>query len=318
MTQDFARHPMTRRHLLGTAALAGLVLGGRPACAGTMVDLGLPGGQGERPIANDFPEKGAMILQRARPPLLETPFEVFDQGVFTPTRQFYVRWHWAVIPTAIDVDTFRLAVRRGIDRKTLFEDDGVYSRYLNLVNSCQMISASIDESRVFAIVRSYLSRELRASQSCVASFDENGEMTIVDTDQTGENGMTEMFEISAKTAKLPNALDEKQNSVFVDRTVSPACTVDVARATRELVAADAPPGIYNCVNSGFGTWADVAAEAARLLGVPLRMRPLTLETAGLKARRPRFCALSNEKLARAGVRMPDWRDALARYVAGQS
>ena len=106
--------------------------------------------------------------------------------------------------------------------------------------------------------------------------------------------------------------------VFVDRTVSPACTVDVARATRELVAADAPPGIYNCVNSGFGTWADVAAEAARLLGVPLRMRPLTLETAGLKARRPRFCALSNEKLARAGVRMPDWRDALARYVAGQS
>jgi dTDP-4-dehydrorhamnose reductase len=106
--------------------------------------------------------------------------------------------------------------------------------------------------------------------------------------------------------------------VFVDRTVSPACTVDVARATRELVAADAPPGIYNCVNSGFGTWADVAAEAARLLGVPLHMRPLTLETAGLKARRPRFCALSNEKLARAGVRMPDWRDALARYVAGQS
>ena len=25
-----------------------------------------------------------MILQRTRPPLLETPFEVFDKGVFTP------------------------------------------------------------------------------------------------------------------------------------------------------------------------------------------------------------------------------------------
>ncbi len=106
--------------------------------------------------------------------------------------------------------------------------------------------------------------------------------------------------------------------VFVDRTVSPACTADVARATRELIAGDAPAGIYNCVNSGFGTWADVAAEAARLLDVPLRMRPLTLETAGLKARRPRFCALSNDKLARAGVRMPDWREALARYVGTNS
>jgi dTDP-4-dehydrorhamnose reductase len=105
--------------------------------------------------------------------------------------------------------------------------------------------------------------------------------------------------------------------VFVDRTVSPACTADVARATRELIAAAAPPGIYNCVNSGFGTWAEIAAEAARLLGVPLRMRPLTLDTAGLKARRPRFCALSNAKLARAGVEMAAWRDALARYVAAQ-
>ena len=44
-----------------------------------------------------------MILQRTRPPLLETPFEVFDKRVFTPADQFYVRWHWAVIPTDIDI-----------------------------------------------------------------------------------------------------------------------------------------------------------------------------------------------------------------------
>jgi DMSO/TMAO reductase YedYZ molybdopterin-dependent catalytic subunit len=52
-----------------------------------------------------------MILQRIRPPLLETPFEVFNRGVFTPNDPFYVRWHWAVIPTEVNVDTFRLAVR---------------------------------------------------------------------------------------------------------------------------------------------------------------------------------------------------------------
>ena len=63
-----------------------------------------------------FPQKGPMILQRTRPPLLETPFEVFDKGVFTPNDQFYVRWHWAVIPTDIDVGKFSLNVRGHVNQ----------------------------------------------------------------------------------------------------------------------------------------------------------------------------------------------------------
>jgi dTDP-4-dehydrorhamnose reductase len=102
--------------------------------------------------------------------------------------------------------------------------------------------------------------------------------------------------------------------VFTDRTVSPSFTADVARATRELILREAPSGLYHCVNSGAATWADIATEAARLVGLPLRMQPVTLETAGLKARRPRYCALSNAKLAAAGIVMPTWQDALARYL----
>jgi dTDP-4-dehydrorhamnose reductase len=34
----------------------------------------------------------------------------------------------------------------------------------------------------------------------------------------------------------------------------------------------------------------------------------------LVAPRPRFAALSNAKLTGAGVAMPTWQDALARYV----
>ncbi len=108
--------PVTRRRLLGTAALGSLALATTPAWAEAMRDLGLPGGPGMRPITTEFPQKGPMILQRTRPPLLETPFETFDKGVFTPNDQFYVRWHWAIIPTAIDVDTFRLEVRGHVDR----------------------------------------------------------------------------------------------------------------------------------------------------------------------------------------------------------
>ena len=75
------------------------------------MELALPGGPERRSITTAFPQKGRMILQRSRPPLLETPFDVFDRGVFTPNDQFFVRWHWAVIPTEVDVAAFKLTVR---------------------------------------------------------------------------------------------------------------------------------------------------------------------------------------------------------------
>ena len=67
-----------------------------PAWADGFVDLDLPGGPDRRELTTGFPHKAQMILQRTRPPLLETPFEVFDRGVFTPNDQFFARWHCAV------------------------------------------------------------------------------------------------------------------------------------------------------------------------------------------------------------------------------
>lgn len=105
--------------------------------------------------------------------------------------------------------------------------------------------------------------------------------------------------------------------VFVDRTVSPSYTADIAAATRALIERRLEPGVYHCVNTGSASWAEIAQEAARLIGQPLRMKPLTLETAALAAPRPRYCAMSNAKLASAGIPMPTWQDALARYLSGQ-
>ena len=116
-------------------------------------------------------------------------------------------------------------------------------------------------------------------------------------------------------AILSNVRQGLEVPVFVDRTVSPSYTVDVARATRALIERDVTPGLYHCVNSGAVTWKGIAEEVARLLDRPLRIKPLTLESARLKAPRPRFCAMSNAKLAAAGIVMPDWKDALARYLS---
>jgi DMSO/TMAO reductase YedYZ molybdopterin-dependent catalytic subunit len=87
-----------------------------PAWADSFVDLDLPGGPDRRELTTTFPQKGRMILQRTRPPLLETPFEVFDRGVFTPNDQFFVRWHWAVIPEDVDVTKFKLVVRGHVNQ----------------------------------------------------------------------------------------------------------------------------------------------------------------------------------------------------------
>ena len=108
--------------------------------------------------------------------------------------------------------------------------------------------------------------------------------------------------------------EQTEVPVFVDRTVSPSYTPDIARAVRALVERTAAPGLYHCVNSGQASWARIAERAAALVDMPLRMRPLTLETVALRARRPRYCALSNAKLRATGIEMPAWEEALAKFL----
>ena len=138
----------TRRSFL---VVAGSALAA-PAFAETTVDLPIPGGPQERAITKAFPQKGPMILQRTRPPLLETPFEVFDKGVFTPNDQFFVRWHWAVIPTEIDVASFRLSVKGHVEKEldlTLRDIvDGLPRVELAAVNQCSGNSRGFTEPRV--------------------------------------------------------------------------------------------------------------------------------------------------------------------------
>src|ERR1700675_3480492 len=145
------QHSITRRRLLGAAGVGALGLT-HPSWAQTMIDLPLPGGPGTRPITTDFPQKGPMILQRTRPPLLEIPFEVFDKGVFTPTDQFYVRWHWAVIPTDIDIGKFSLTVRGHVNQTlSLSLNDilhGLPSVQLPAVNQCSGNSRGFFQPRV--------------------------------------------------------------------------------------------------------------------------------------------------------------------------
>lgn len=95
-----------RRRLLvgGVGALAAAGLGplGRAALAQAEV-FEHPFVNGKRQLAA-YPEKRPLIVLTSRPPQLETPFEVFNDGIVTPNDAFFVRYHNAAIPTSIDAD----------------------------------------------------------------------------------------------------------------------------------------------------------------------------------------------------------------------
>ena len=112
-------------------------------------------------------------------------------------------------------------------------------------------------------------------------------------------------------------VDGRPVKVFTDRTVSPSYVPDVAAATRMLLSGPAPVGLYHCVNGGPATWFDVARVAASRLGCESLLSPVTSDTVEMRAARPRFCALSNEKIVAAGAHMPAWEDALDRYLVAR-
>jgi DMSO/TMAO reductase YedYZ molybdopterin-dependent catalytic subunit len=140
---------ITRRSLLAAAATGALL--SPLARAQKFIDLPLPGGPDSRPITTKFPQKGPMILQRTRPPLLETPFEVFDKATLTPNDRFYVRWHWADIPTSIEPDKFSLAVRGHVNRPLSLSLQDILELprvELIAVNQCSGNSRGFFEPRV--------------------------------------------------------------------------------------------------------------------------------------------------------------------------
>jgi dTDP-4-dehydrorhamnose reductase len=104
--------------------------------------------------------------------------------------------------------------------------------------------------------------------------------------------------------------------VFEDRTITPSYILDVSRATRQLVEANAPGAVYHCVNTGQCTWVEFAREMARLLGIEPRVTPVRMADMKLRASRPLFCALSNAKLRNLGIEMPAWQDSLKKYLQG--
>lgn len=104
--------------------------------------------------------------------------------------------------------------------------------------------------------------------------------------------------------------------VVTDQIGTPTYTPDLARLLADMIQTD-KYGIYHATNEGgFISWFDFTREIYRMAGVDAEVIPVTTEEYGLsKAARPANSRLSKEKLSETGFeRLPDWRDALERYL----
>ncbi len=110
---------LNRRRFIGQAgwlALATVAVGSLSRAEDTVT---LPFENGGRPLV-DYPQKRKLIRHTTRPPQLETPFSVFNEGLLTPNDAFFVRYHLAGIPQTIDPETFRLAVKGNVKEPLSF------------------------------------------------------------------------------------------------------------------------------------------------------------------------------------------------------
>jgi sulfite dehydrogenase (cytochrome) subunit A len=145
---------MNRREALRSAFAAGIgaaAAGNLSLAAAATEMITLPFANGERPLVA-FPGKRPLICLTSRPPQLETPFSVFDEGIFTPNDAFFVRYHLAGIPLKIDPEAFRLNIQGKVDTPLSLSPkelrDGFEPVELAAVNQCSGNSRGFFEPRV--------------------------------------------------------------------------------------------------------------------------------------------------------------------------
>jgi DMSO/TMAO reductase YedYZ molybdopterin-dependent catalytic subunit len=112
--------------------------------------VSLPFANGERPLVK-YPQKRPMIGLTSRPPQLETPFHIFNDGPITPNDAFFVRYHLSDLPYNLDPDKFMLEVKGKVAKPlklSLRDIKKMRATEIVAVNQCSGNSRGFFEPRV--------------------------------------------------------------------------------------------------------------------------------------------------------------------------
>ena len=124
--------------------------------------------------------------------------------------------------------------------------------------------------------------------------------------KNGKNFVKTMLNLADKNKKL---------RVVCDQIGSPTYTKDLAPLLVDMIHTE-KYGVYHATNEGFCSWADFAKEIFRLAGKNVEVEEILTADYPTPARRPFNSRLSKSSLDKAGFnRLPDWQDALKRYLS---
>lgn len=113
--------------------------------------------------------------------------------------------------------------------------------------------------------------------------------------------------------KLGKTKDEI--SVVNDQIGSPTYTYDLARLLVDMAESN-KYGKYHATNEGLCTWYEFACEIFKQANIEVKVKPVTSDMFPSKAKRPHNSRMEKIKLDENGfTRLPDWKDALSRYLS---
>ena len=120
--------------------------------------------------------------------------------------------------------------------------------------------------------------------------------------------------------KLGETKDEI--NVVADQHGSPTYAEDLANIIGEAIEKKIPYGIYHATNEGFTTWYDFTKAIFEYAGIICQVNPVTTEKyiemmKITQAKRPKNSQMSKEKLSAQGIHVPEWEDALKRYLQAE-
>lgn len=108
--------------------------------------------------------------------------------------------------------------------------------------------------------------------------------------------------------------EKTELNVVCDQIGSPTYTADLAKLLVDMIQSE-KYGVYHATNEGVCSWAEFAAEIFHLAGLPVEIHPVPSSAYKTRAVRPHNSRLSKASLDKNGFqRLPDWRDALRRYI----
>lgn len=120
----------------------------------------------------------------------------------------------------LSVESFQLAVKRGLDRKAVFSENTEASNFLHLLNSCQLISSSLEQGKIFEIIQSYFFRELKVGYSAIYTMHEGNPMRIdhLSLDDQQDRALEEILDITLRASNPLAPFSESSSSYrFIDR-----------------------------------------------------------------------------------------------------